>query len=327
MAKLVYIVSAGHSGSTLLDIVIGTIPRVISTGECTYLPWQIFRRGESDPNAAKEDVCSCLKSFYECPEWNSVINYLNNRLGFDLYKDPYKFRITLLKPYQYNGKQQSLDRLILGLYVRCIQRKYLRFVSHLLGLSCKNIVKNNWLLFDAIGKVRGAEYVVDSSKDFSRMHLLHSMRKSDVSLILLIRDVRGVVASAVKRGEDPLEAAQAWKFFYICVVKALRWINDLPIIKVRYENLCENPIKQRKIIAKFLGLPDPGEQMSINTHDHHLVAGNPMRYKGNIDIKCDKYWHKALDKKLCLKLQCYNKDLADMMGKLPFKEKLLRNHS
>ena len=42
-AKLIYIVAAGHSGSTLLDMLIGSIPGVFSTGELNHLPWQLSR--------------------------------------------------------------------------------------------------------------------------------------------------------------------------------------------------------------------------------------------------------------------------------------------
>ncbi|MFW5804266.1 MAG: hypothetical protein ACOCWG_03435 [bacterium] len=40
MAKLIYIISTGHSGSTLLDILLGTFNNVFSTGEFRYFTWQ-----------------------------------------------------------------------------------------------------------------------------------------------------------------------------------------------------------------------------------------------------------------------------------------------
>jgi hypothetical protein len=40
-SKIIFIISAGHSGSTLLDLLIGTLPSVVSTGELIWLPWQI----------------------------------------------------------------------------------------------------------------------------------------------------------------------------------------------------------------------------------------------------------------------------------------------
>ena len=58
------------------------------------------------------------------------------------------------------------------------------------------------------------------------------------------------------------------------------WIISLSFFS--YEDLCADPVRMRQRIAKFLGLPDPGRNLSINTHKHHLVAGNPMRYKGKI---------------------------------------------
>ena len=46
MVNLIYIVSPGHSGSTLLDMLLGSLPGVFSLGECTYLPWQLYRNGK-----------------------------------------------------------------------------------------------------------------------------------------------------------------------------------------------------------------------------------------------------------------------------------------
>ena len=37
--KLLYIVSLGHSGSTLLDLLSGTIKGVFSMGEAHFLSW------------------------------------------------------------------------------------------------------------------------------------------------------------------------------------------------------------------------------------------------------------------------------------------------
>ena len=41
--KLVYIIAQGHTGSTLMDCILGTHPEFISNGELMYLNWQLER--------------------------------------------------------------------------------------------------------------------------------------------------------------------------------------------------------------------------------------------------------------------------------------------
>jgi len=43
MKKIVYILSVGHSGSTLLDMLLGQFPNIFSTGELKHLTWQLYR--------------------------------------------------------------------------------------------------------------------------------------------------------------------------------------------------------------------------------------------------------------------------------------------
>ena len=103
MSKVIYILSKSHSGSTLLDYVVGSIPGAFSTGEVTYLPWQIQRGRGNPPTVTKEqaldtqDVCTCLKSFQECELWSRVIERLSEKVGFDIYKDPLRFKIAVLE--------------------------------------------------------------------------------------------------------------------------------------------------------------------------------------------------------------------------------------
>ena len=303
MAKLLYIASAGHSGSTLLDILAGTIPQVTSTGECVYLPWQLYRRGRSDPKAAKQDICSCLKSFRECQTWRRIIESLSDRLGFDIFEDPLRFRIALLRSPIYHGGKTSLERIFHGLYSYCVQFPHIDLSARLWGIPARRAVHNNWLLFDTIGDVCGTEYVVDSSKDIIRMHMLRCVRPTAVKLLVLVRDVRGVAASSLKRGKDPMVSAKTWLRTYTRIFNVIKKIRNLPIMLISYEDLCADPPQLRRKIANFLDLPDPGEDLSINTHQHHLVAGNPMRYRGKIKIKMDIIWPHLLDKHLSKKIQ------------------------
>jgi hypothetical protein len=287
LGKLVYIVSAGHSGSTLLDLVIGTIPGAFSTGELTYLPWELYKRGPSDPMAKRLDVCSCFKSFHECPVWRSIVERVCTRVGYNVFDDPYRFRIALLGPQWYRRMPTRLTQAVRLCY-RISSR--IRPIHRLWYEYHRSAIQNNWLLVDTICQSQDACVVVDSTKDSLRLRLLYQHRPKDVRAILLVRDPRGIAYSAQKRGDDPMHTATAWKQFYERATAILRQMHDLPIMRVQYETFCADPIETRGRIARFLGLPDPGLTFQNGGGEPHLVAGNPMRYRWNGQVRLDDAW-------------------------------------
>ena len=71
--KICYITSAGHSGSTLLDVLISSHSRVVSVGEVMRLEY------------APRKKCSCAVKFVLlCPFWHAVNASMIEREGFGL---------------------------------------------------------------------------------------------------------------------------------------------------------------------------------------------------------------------------------------------------
>lgn len=69
--KLVCIVSMGHSGSTLLDLLISGHPDVVGVGEVKNL----------SPAKATGAHCCCGERVWECPFWDRVAEVLSERSG------------------------------------------------------------------------------------------------------------------------------------------------------------------------------------------------------------------------------------------------------
>src|SRR5690606_6059257 len=69
------ILSAGHSGSTLLNLMLGGHPEAVAVGEITHLP----------KNLALNTPCQCGVPVGECGFWQAVLR----RLPIDLSKNPY----------------------------------------------------------------------------------------------------------------------------------------------------------------------------------------------------------------------------------------------
>jgi len=319
MAKVVYILSPGHSGSTLLDLLIGSIPGVFSTGECLYLPWMLHRKGLSDPQAANEDICSCLKGFHECEAWRKILLRLGEELGFDLYREPFRFPLALFRRQGCNRGSSLSDRMIRSLAVLSAGSSLLPGVDKIISMAKGRIIKNNWMLFDTIAAVKGVSHVVDSSKDPVRMHLLSLTRPADLIAVILVREMNGIAASAMKWHEDPLRSVRKWQGYYRNLHRLLSASGKRRILFVRYESVCRDPERARRKIARNLKLPDPVGDLQIDTRHYHLIAGNPIRYKGTLKIRKDESWREVLDKNTIRRLSVMAEKSKDILTSLQSK--------
>lgn len=76
--KIIYILSSGHSGSTLLDLILGSHSKIESAGE-------IFRFGDfMSLNSKRPDnkrICTCGVHVNECNFWNLICAELKNSFG------------------------------------------------------------------------------------------------------------------------------------------------------------------------------------------------------------------------------------------------------
>jgi hypothetical protein len=81
--KVIYIVGSGHSGSTLLDLLLGSHSRIESVGEARG----IGRIMTSDRNprvhsGGLKNICTCGALFTECQFWHPIAERIRAR-GFD----------------------------------------------------------------------------------------------------------------------------------------------------------------------------------------------------------------------------------------------------
>ncbi len=85
---VVYIAGCGHSGSTLLALLLDSHPDIACVGETAVKP-KIRRRGDA---AAAE--CSCGQTLANCPFWTRVFaeaRDLDQDLGPDRWTNDYRF--------------------------------------------------------------------------------------------------------------------------------------------------------------------------------------------------------------------------------------------
>ncbi len=274
---IVCILGYGRSGSTLLDLLLGSQAGYVSTGELVNL----YREVERD------ELCSCGRHLSECTFWSQVLKSVGDKLGE---YEKARRRVELLSSFPF---------LAVNALCKRTKTRYRELTR---------------LLFDTIVRVSGADVVVDSSKSTrtatGRFLALSRLGQYNVKAILLIRDLRGVVWSAMKgpgSGRGPAPAR--WKRPWVALRTAVSWAltnvlcrisiaitgrrNNIAI--VRYEELCRDTPGTVSRLMAFIGRGLFAEMdLSRRRVTGHLVAGNRVRFRGIGRVCEDRGWEKGL---------------------------------
>lgn len=289
MGKLIYILSFGHSGSTLLDLALGTHPSMLSTGELMFLPFNLKRSLHAEYPIGDGSRCSCHLKYLDCPVWSKVIERVCEETGnLSMRESPEKdFDMSFLRSQDFFARGMLGDR---------IRKLSLLYLPDWMTRSIKNIrsLDNNWRVIDALSAVSGKDYVVDSSKDVFRLLHFLRYRPEDIKVVVNIRSPFGVVNSYRKQGRSASQAVRQWLYYYSLVIRVLRRFEVDPYV-VDYGTLCREPIETRSDVLKYLGVCDDGlKELVIERGDHHMALGNGMRFQEQIRVKADEAWRKRL---------------------------------
>jgi len=303
ITRLAYILSASHSGSTLLAMLLNAHPDVCSVGELKATSLGDVERYR----------CSCGEFIRQCPFWNRVRDALALRgISFDIARAGTDFRL--------NGR--GLTRRLAGalhrgaVFERC--RDFALGLSPVWRAQFPEIRGRNAALVDAIRELTGAKTVVDSSKVALRLKYLLRGPEFDVKVIRLVRDGRAVALTYTdparfadasspemrgggaggERDSERLSmarAALAWRRSNEESEHVLAGLDRSRWVEVRYEELCADPQGTLRRILDFLGLDPSRWVWGFRSVDHHVI-GNGMRLDSTSEIRPDERWKSALSK-------------------------------
>lgn len=249
MAKYIYICSAAHSGSTLLDLLLGSHSRIESLGEISFLSHDI----------AVNNTCTCGSPVRECHIWRTVVERLSTRLGVDVMTHPYALPVGHPPARdQIDSKHQTpahlvRRKLLLGLhYLRL--RFGARFLDSLLR-SIKTTFATNMLIYETVREILEADMVVDSSKSYLKALGVYLNNPTEVRIILLTRDGRGVLCSSLKRNWSRNRSVVAWTKLYERALPLLaRYVHEKHLLRVKYEDVATDPARELSASARFCRL-------------------------------------------------------------------------
>jgi Sulfotransferase family len=285
---VLYIAGTGHSGSTLLERVLGGIPGFVNVGEVT----DIYRR-----DAPRTERCGCGEPFACCPYWSKVGQRIYGETGWDSDR-----LAAVQRMRRHLTRQRYLPRLLAPPLAGAESRRHLADYAQTFSD-----------LYQAIAAEAGASCVVDASK-WSAQALALSRARLDMRVIHLIRDVRGVAYSFGKQGvsrpqalddhnvmwrQQALTCASGWTARQLSLEVMRRW--GVRMVRIRYEDFVSQP--RRTVEAALTGLEVPCSQAQlghisddrVTLEASHGIAGNPARFRaGEITFRPDEAWREKM---------------------------------
>lgn len=284
MHRDVFICSAGHSGSTLLDMLMGSHPHVESTGELVHLPMDM----------ALNRSCACGSSMQKCIIWPRVMRHM----GVDPERDPYGLNLGYVIAKVGDKKRTSRwhrwrTRPKNGL--KYFQMRYgLAPVEWLLP-DFRLGIANTLAIYDYLRHITGKRVVIDSSKHYLRATALYLARPQSTRIIQLVRDGRGVFYSGLKRGFGRRSSLLGWHQHYCRAIPLLnRHVPSEHRITVHYEDLVNDPAMELRRLCDFVGLKFTAAMLSPNEVVHHNVNGNDIKFSKIEGLQLDIAWEKQM---------------------------------
>jgi hypothetical protein len=283
---MAYVLSASHSGSTLLAMLLGT-----QRGACTVGELRAPSLGDTEVYR-----CSCGEKIKECPFWSKVGAAMAGRgiAGFDItdartsvLAAPGGYARRLLAPLQRGPLLEGARDAALALAPS--------WRAHLAEAQRRNAA-----LVEVLQELGDAKVVVDSSKAGLQLKYLLRNPALDIKIIHLIRDGRAVSLSLIGHGlrratrpKTVSAAAREWRRSNEAAECLLRRLPKSQWLQVQYEELCRTPEAVLRKTCAFLGLnPDP-LNLDFRSRQQHIL-GNEMRLKSTSEIRLDERWRTQL---------------------------------
>jgi len=293
-AKIIYILGGGHSGSTLLDLILGSSDQAFSVGELMYVDYYKGYKTEKSHRLTRDRQCTCEEHFDECPFWSNVeFDQADNVAKHENLSESLRILINIMNP---------LERWMrAGFRIGPNRDVYGRILEQ--ARTIKPDVR----------------FIVDSSKDPRRLYeLIHDpeIGPDKLAVVHLIRDGRAYIYSYQKpqritEGRDLRGTVQCLVEWIIVNILSRRLVRKykLNAFTLSYDRFAEQPDEHLRKLGDFLGFDIDTDTalQGIEQTIYHNVHGNPVRRRKIDAIRRDTTWMRVFSpaKKFLLTVVLY----------------------
>lgn len=298
--KLVPLLANWYSGATLLTILLNAHSEIISNGESMLF----------DENDTRRYDCSCGKYVDECEFYGATTGAMRlpGGAGWDkqLFVQVPRFthRPVLRTVLQSPRFESTLRHQLIGMTptYRDIRERFLQAQLQ---------------FFASARRISGASIYLDGTKSIRRAQLFARDGRCEMRGLHLIRDGRGFCASYMKNMRPAphwSDAAKAWLSYIDQVDRFSRAFPSVPILVVKYEDLCRSTAEVIGAICRFLDISyeEPAADMMKDAH----ILGNRMRRTFDGTVVEDTSWKEKLDSDIRTKLTSLMKRQLERFGYL-----------
>ena len=287
--KVLSVVGAGRSGTTVLASVLGEVDAVTSAGELRFL----WGRGVSEGRP-----CGCGRPPADCEVWGPVVAATGERLAS---RTPSRTVDDLVAAQRELKGTTGFPRTLrtLGAGDR----------ADWPALALVRDTTATALL--ALADTTAASVVVDTSKRPLDAAVVAGIPEVESYVLHLVRDSRAVVHSWRRAKSFTTEGqtrtmgtrglaatVRRWSSNAIYAEALRRRVPAERWLAVRYEDFAARPRETVESVMAFLG--EPGrlpfvDDHTARLHPNHIVAGNPSRFTtGDVTIRPDDAWRRDM---------------------------------
>lgn len=271
---LVYILSTGRSGSTLLDVLLGAQPECWTLGEFQLL----------DIGIGRQMQCGCHQQLSHCDYWGPVVKRVRRTLRF-----PLGFFRSGLHPSGKVVRWSLLPSILTGRPL-ALQRP----AAEAYGIS--NLAALDEAKHAAEQHQDKVSWLIDASKDPYRLLWLQASGHFDIRVIHLVRRPQGFVGNMMHSASTSslagvVKFAGRW-LVDNAIARAVLWRMFWPetVKTVHYEDLASDPEGVIGGLCHWLNTPfDTKRTRGTRYEVNHGIAGNRPRWEAQ-EVGFEEPW-------------------------------------
>ncbi len=277
--QLVYILGAGHSGSTLLNLLLNGHSQILGLNEIQQIG--LYMGKKSRDNRLESDFWQDVKQQYEIATeepFQSVRKIHWKRAPIWKVKD-------LKKQKKLNAPTFFSD---------LADWKKIRASD---AQDFADWTQRNQYLFSCIAEKSGANILIDSSKHWQRLSLLNKSGCFNIKVIHLIRDGRAVVNSYIRKFGSFDIALRRWVSRTIAPSYLRRSFKQSDWLQLHYEELASQPEITLRKLCDFLNVDYELQMLHYRQHLNIGLRGNRgVKESQDEKIILDEKWKRELSR-------------------------------
>lgn len=296
--KLVCLLANSYSGATLLTLLLNGHSQIVSNGEAMFLHGRDETRWD----------CTCGKDIEDCDFYRATAGHMRlpDAAGWD------KRLFVRVPDFSRNALLRGLLRS--ARYVSAPRERLVGLIPAYRDIRDR-FLEAQLQFFANARRFADAPIYMDGTKSLRRAQLFAADGRCEMKVLHLIRDGRGFCASYLKNSHPNLtESAKVWLGYIARVDRFAEGFPAIPLLTVRYEDLCRSPDQTIHGICRFLELPY--ENLIVGAKKQAHILGNRMRRTFDGAIVEDTSWKQKLDQDSQTKLTSIMRRQLERFGYL-----------